>query len=96
MTQTNGYFPKHWIDQRNPAGPLLRFYCTAGTGTTALSVVRSWDFGTTWDAAISVVASLPAQKVDVRGDGSAIVLCYHDAAGAVQTLISRDDGGTWA
>lgn len=96
MTQTAGYFPKHWIDQRNPSGALLRFACAAGTGTTSLAVRRSWDFGSTWDDPITVVASLPAQKVDVRGDGSSIVLCYHEADGDVVTLQSDDEGGTWA
>ncbi len=96
MTSTPGYYPRHWFDQRNPAGPLLRFSCPAATGTTALELRRSWDFGTTWDAAITVVASLPAQRSDARGDGQTIVLCYHDAAGAIVTLLSHDDGATWS
>lgn len=91
----SGYYPALWQDVADPTCPLLCAVHSVATGNGNISVYRSWDLGATWDAAITVVSTQPAQQPAIHGAGHRIHLAYKDTGGAIQGLMSADYGETW-
>lgn len=88
-----------WESKTDAVAPIVVVYHTADSGSGDIKCYRTFDASgfTGWEAAVTVVSGVPAQRPTVRGDNSRLIVGYHDGGtpDAIQFYASDDNGATW-